>query len=288
MVLGVLAVVITTPQLATLDRLIEAFTTRRKRRALSPIERKIELAMQRAFRKQGQAFVAALNHRAGVLAGRLQEAPGDVLPPNWEAIFDSIAASESLFAPATQQAIEDSLLLGAGHTMADFSVTGAFDLSNPRAAVFLEAQGAEAVAAINNETKRGLRTIIATGLSEGQSYDQIARTIRERFEGFATPAPQQHIRSRSHLVAVTETGNAYEVGNRAVADNLVAAGLVMEKSWLTVGDKRVSADCAANEGADWIPLDDTFPGGVDQPLQHPACRCTMLLRRQPASVRVAA
>lgn len=278
----------TTSFAPVLTQLIEAFTAQRKLRALDPLERKLELAMQRAFRKQGRAFLAALNHRAGVLAGRLREAPGDVLPPDWAAIFDSIAASESLFLPATLQALEDSLLLGAGHTMADFSVTGAFDLGNPRAAVFLDTHGAEAVTRINLETRRGLRTIISTGLSEGQSYDQIARNIRERYAGFSTPQPQQHIRSRAHLVAVTETGNAYEVGNRAVADDLTAAGLVMEKSWLTVGDGRVDPDCESNEGAGWIPLDDIFPGGADQPLQHPSCRCTMLLRRQPASVGVAA
>ncbi len=274
--------------LPVLTQLLEAFTAQRKLRALDPLERKIELAMQRAFRKQGAAFIAALNRRAGILSGRLQEAPGDLPPPNWEAIFDSVAASESLFAAGTAQALEDSLLVGAGHTMADFSVTGSFDLTNRRAAVFLDTHGAEAVTRINAETKRGLRTIISTGLSEGQSYDQIARSIRERYAGFSTPQPQQHIRSRAHLVAVTETGNAYEVGNRAVADDLVAAGLVMQKSWLDVGDSRVSADCLANAAAGWIPLEDMFPGGVAQPLQHPGCRCTMLLRRQPASVRVAA
>lgn len=273
---------------ATLTRLIEAFTTQRKRRALSPIERKIELAMQTAFRKQGQAFLAALNHRAGVLAGRLREAPGDVLPPEWERIFDTVAAQQPLFAAATQGAIEAAVVAGAQRTMTDFSIEGSFDLTNRRAAVFLDTHGAEAVRAINLETKRQLRGIIATGLREGQSYDEIARNIRGRFSGFSTPQPQQHIRSRAHLVAVTETGNAYEVGNRAVADDLVAAGLVMEKSWLDVGDGRVSADCLANAAAGWIPLDDMFPGGVAQPLQHPSCRCTMLLRRQPASVRVAA
>jgi hypothetical protein len=271
-----------------LTALIEAFTAQRKLRALDPLERKIELAMQAAFRKQGAAFIAALNRRAGILSGRLSEAAGDVLPPDWEAIFDSVAASESLFAAGTLQGIEDSLLLGAGHTMADFSVTGAFDLGNPRAAVFLETHGAEAVARVNAETKRGLRTIISTGLSEGQSYDRIARNIRERYAGFSTPQPQQHIRSRAHLVAVTETGNAYTVGTRAVADDLMAAGLLMEKAWLDVGDRRVDADCEANAAAGWIPLNDTFPSGDDQPLAHPACRCSLMLRRQPASVRVAA
>lgn len=283
--------------LATLDRLIEAFTTRRKWRALGPIERKLELALQTAFRKQGRAFLAALNHRAGVLAGRLREAPGDILPPNWMALFDIIAAEQEgergevvagSFQSAIQKRIEDALVAGAQHTMADFSVAGAFDLANPRTAAYLETHAATAVAGINEATQAEMRTLITAGAREGQTYDQIARGIRDRFAGFSTPAPQQHIRSRAHLVAVTETGNAYEAGNRAVVDDLTAAGLQMEKSWLTVGDGRVDADCEDNASAGWIPLADTFPSGADEPTAHPACRCTALYRRVPSSARAAA
>ena len=68
-------------------------------------------------------------------------------------------------------------------------------------------------------------------MAKGQSYDDIARAIRDRFEGFSAPSPLKHIRSRSHLIAVTELGDAYEAGNRAVIDGLVDAGLVMEKRW---------------------------------------------------------
>ena len=202
--------------------------------------------MQTAFRKQGQAFLSALNHRAGVLAGRLREAPGDILPPDWQALFDLIAEDVRLFALPLQDAIEAALLIGAGHTMSDFAIEGAFDLANPRAAAYLEAHAAEAVTGITEATRVEMRAIITKGVAEGQSYDQIARSIKDKFEGFSTPQPQLHIRSRAHLVAVTESAQAYEVGNRAVADQLVAAGLQMEKSWLDVGDDRVDVDCATN------------------------------------------
>ncbi len=269
---------------AVLTRLTEAFTARRKWRSLTPVERTLELALQKAFVKQGRAFLSALNHRAGVLSGRLQEAAGDVLPPDWAALFDLIAEDASLFMLPVQDAIEASLLSGAGHSMADFAIEGSFNLTNPRAAAYLEAHAAEAVAGINEATRTELQRIISTGVAEGQSYDQIAKTIKDKYAEFAVPAPQQHIRSRAHLIAVTESGNAYEVGNRAIADQLVASGLEMEKSWLTVGDGRVDVDCESNAGAGWIPLDDAYPTGHQQPTAHPACRCTQLLRRVPSRV----
>jgi SPP1 gp7 family putative phage head morphogenesis protein len=274
--------------LTALDHLLEAFTARRKWRALARIERKLELALQKAFRSQGRAFLSALNHRAGVLGGRLQEAAGDIMPPDWEALFAVIASDARLFAMPLQEAIQAALLVGAGHASADFAVEAAFDLSNPRAAAYLEAHAATTVAGINEASRAEIRQIIAAGVRDGQSYDQIARTIRERFEGFGTPAPQQHIRSRAHLVAATEAGDAYEEGNRAVVDDLEAAGLRIEKSWLDVGDGRVDSDCESNAAAGWIPRADTFPSGDQAPTAHPACRCTTLYRLVRSAVGVAA
>ena len=105
---------------------------------------------------------------------------------------------------------------------------------------------------------------------------------------FSVPQPQLHIRSRAHLIAVTESGAAYEQGNRAMADQLAAAGLQMEKSWLDVGDSRVTDGCQANAAAGWIPVADTFPAGADQPPLHPACRCTALYQRVPSAMGVPA
>jgi len=82
------------------------------------------------------------------------------------------------------------------------------------------------------------------------------------------------------MVAVTEIGNALEAGSAITAKELQDAGLVMEKSWLTVGDDRVcSEECELNEAQGWIPLDEPFASGHMHPLAHPACRCTALQRR---------
>ena len=76
--------------------------------------------------------------------------------------------------------------------------------------------------------------------------------------------------------------NTYERGNMGVAEDLETAGLEMEKSWLAVGDDKVCDVCRANAAEGWIPLGQTFSGGVDRPLQHPACRCCALYRRKGA------
>lgn len=65
----------------------------------------------------------------------------------------------------------------------------------------------------------------------------------------------------------------------AAVKDMASLGLAMEKSWLTVGDNRVSDGCAENEGAGWIPLDEPFPSGDQAPLRFPGCRCTALYRR---------
>lgn len=66
--------------------------------------------------------------------------------------------------------------------------------------------------------------------------------------------------------------------------HLQNAGLEMEKSWLTVGDSRVSEGCAANAAAGWIGLEEEFPsdGTYDRqrPPRFPGCRCDILYRRK--------
>lgn len=270
--------------LSILTELREAFTAKRKWKALEKTELKLEKAMQTAFRNQGRAFMAKLDRKAG-----LQEAAGDVMPQGWEAIFDGVAADTAAsFADPIQAAIESSLIEGGTHAVSDFAVDSSFDLANPRAVAYLEDRAIVSSGAINEATGEQLNTIITKGVEEGKSYDAIAREIRERYTGFSTPSPLKHIRSRAHLIAVTEAGDAYEAGNRAVIDGLVDAGLTMEKRWSTVGDSRVDPDCEGNEAEDWIPVEDTFSSGDAEPLAHPGCRCGALYRRKPGSVARAA
>lgn len=185
-------------------------------------------------------------------------------------------------AAAAQSAVESALLLGAEAAMADLGNIGlgiAFDLRNPRAVAYLRDKGAALVTQINETTRAEMRDLIVNMIEERASYDQIAREISRRWAEMAIPKPQGHIDSRAHLIAVTEVGNAYEAGNLAAVQDMASLGLAMEKSWLTVGDDRVSDGCAENEGAGWIPLDEPFPSGDQAPLRFPGCRCTALYRR---------
>jgi hypothetical protein len=157
-----------------------------------------------------------------------------------------------------------------------------FDLKNPRAVNYLRDYGAKLVKGINETTQKVLQTLIAQGAEEGWSYKRTAAEIISRFEEFAVGKPQEHIDSRAHLIAITETGNAYEEGNRIVAKDMQDAGIEQEKFWSTVGDEKVSEGCRENEEAGWIPIDQAFPSGHQRPLRFPGCRCIANYRMKEA------
>lgn len=153
-----------------------------------------------------------------------------------------------------------------------------FGLRNPRAVEYISRVGAALVTKIDETTRDYIRTVVTRGVREGQSYNEMAKAITERYRQFAVGLPQKHIDSRAHLVAVTEVGQAYSHGNYLVGEGLRDHGLKMEKAWSTMGDDRVSDGCRENEAAGWIPFDDAFPSGHLRPLRFPGCRCDLLLR----------
>lgn len=64
----------------------------------------------------------------------------------------------------------------------------------------------------------------------------------------------------------------------------LAAGLTAEiaveayeKRWQT--DANPCPVCDENSLAGWIPMDETFPSGDDEPLAHPNCYCELVVRR---------
>lgn len=87
------------------------------------------------------------------------------------------------------------------------------------------------------------------------------------------------LNDRKRVIAQTEQGFAQEEGARVDA---LARGDQF-KVWLTVGDGQVSDACEGNESEGWIPIDDEFQGGVQAPLQHPRCRCTLAYRKAEPS-----
>jgi hypothetical protein len=249
--------------LEAIGTLIEAIDYRR-RRLTDPLQARLEAALARGFRAQGDAFVQ------GYLPG-----------VNWEnALSAAQAATADQFAGPLEAAVKAALQAGGSSLFGSLLIGGTFDLANPRAVEYLRAHGAELVAGVNDTTKEIIRTMIADARERGWSYDKTAEALLDRFEEFAEGRPQLHIDSRAHGIAVTEIGNAYEEGASEGAQHMKDLGLAVEKSWLTVQDDRVcSEECEANEQQGWVPYEETFQSGHDQPLAHPYCRCTALYRR---------
>lgn len=259
-----------------LTRFLESATVAGKWRVVGPLERKLQKDMRRAFTAQGAAFLTGF-------AGQRSKFNEALSPQDWLSIFDTAArATYTLFLDPLEATAAAGLTAGAENVIADLGMDIAFNLRNPRAVQYLQQHGAQNVAGINDTTRSYLQTVITQGVDEGWSYARMAKAIKDRYAEFAVGVPQQHIRSRAELVAVTESGMAYESGSSIVVRDLQDGGLRMEKSWLTVGDARVDPHCADNAAQGWIPFDEAFSDGSMQPLSHPACRCTALYRRAPA------
>lgn len=260
--------------------LIEAASVRSKWRKLARPLRRAERAAGGLFRKQGRLFMAGFKGlRAQFAEGRLQEA---ITEDDWLRIWDAVTGeTDTLWLDTLTEMMGNGLALGAAQVIADLEVDYAFQLSNPRAVAYIEQNGALRVAGINDTTQSAIRNIVTQGTREGWSYDRVAREINRQFTEFAVGRPQEHIKSRGHLVAITEMGNAYEAGSAVVIDDLQAAGLEMEHKWLTVGDDRVSDGCRENQAEGWIPYSQAFQSGHARPLRFPGCRCTLLYRMKP-------
>jgi len=274
----------------------EAIRRGAQRKKAERLVRPLEIAMRRAFRAQGDKVVQKMRQSKRYFAegnaqgernaqggchppqreGELREG----LPPDQVNMIWATAALETLklFSGPIDAAVAKALKLGGMAMIAEMGMKIAFDLKNPRAVNYLRDYGAKLITKINETTRETLQTLIAQGTEEGWSYKRTAGEIISRFEEMAVGKPQEHIDSRAHLIAITETGNAYEEGNRIVAKDLQDAGIEQEKFWSTVGDDRVSEGCQENEAAGWIGIDEEFPSGDQRPLRFPGCRCLALYR----------
>lgn len=261
-------------------RVMESGRRAQRIRLVLPLEQRGAVAIGRIFARQGRAFrgeIALLRpmftesfHR------RLRETPtSDDWDRAWERANRGIRAD---FQDAMRAMAERGLQVGFEAVAATLGYEVSFDLQNPRAAQFMGQRGARLVTAIDETTRGGLREILSSAIEKGWSYDKVARAIRERFAEFS--------RVRARVISVTENAYAYEAGSRQAAEMIRAnmpPGIVMTKSWITVGDDRVDEfPCGASEMDGWIPLDDEFSGGFDEPPAHPMCRCTAAYSTGPA------
>lgn len=256
---------------------------------LATASRNLETAMSRAFARQGRVMARELEKYRDVFdfaaEGFRSEAIGD-LPLIGDSAINAAndaatLATQAEMAQAEQRAVELSYRLGGESLAAQLGLNIAFDLDSPEAFRYIQQSGATLVTRISSTNRDELRRIILDATREKKSYTELAKQIRDTFDGFAGRKPQAHIRDRAELVAVTETGNAYETAGQNEARNLQRAGLNMFKRWWTSNDGKVTPRCSANQAEGWIPLDNTHGSGHSTPLRFPGCRCTELYESRP-------
>lgn len=119
--------------------------------------------------------------------------------------------------------------------------------------------------AITDSTRAMIRDIIANGLQDNLSADEIA----DQIETSTAFSPE-----RADLVAKTEiarvNSDAALTAYQDVADN----GVPVKKRWI-IAAQDVCDDCTANAKQGAIDLDEAFQSGDQSPPQHPNCRCTI-------------
>ena len=269
-----------TPLHDLLESIVTLTKIWRRDQALKPIETKLAGQMAKAFRAHRAVFMREFERIGPGILGEASTLPA--IEGALEVAYQATLAD--FLAPIEEAAGAAAAAAAAKHRVAEFGVSFAFDLKNPRAIAAIKAQAVASVEEIDATTRDDLTRILTQGMEEGYNYQQVARAIAAKYDEYAVPVTRpRHIRNRAELIAVTEAAEAYETGNRLVIDEMTAVGLEMEKHWSDVGDERVSAGCRANSQAGWIPVDQPFPSGHQHPPRFPGCRCATLYRRRPTT-----
>ena len=126
-------------------------------------------------------------------------------------------------------------------------------------------------AKLNYTTFERLQGAIADAWTRGGTADDIVKAITDTYADFSSV--------RAEMIAQTEANDAYNAGRRAMADEFGAD----EKSW--DGDGEACEEiCQPNIDAGWIPIDDDFPSGDQQPTAHPRCDCGLDFRKTDATI----
>jgi hypothetical protein len=258
------------------SRLKYAAIGAKKTRDVNRLARKHRGKMSAFFRKQRGMVLDALQEKQYLFTEsyrRLAETQYKL--SDFNSAWDDIAGltQDELQVIITQMEAE-GLTKGASVAESMFvpGKGGSFDLMNPRATNwFLEHGGNfDYIENINRTTGKQLKTIIVDALENQRTYGQTAKAITDKFTDFS--------RQRAQNIAVYETAQGYESGNRMLIDSVADAGVKMEKAWMNSGDEKVSDGCLTNSADGWIPLKQAHTSGHQQPPRMLKCRCYEIFR----------
>lgn len=241
-----------------LDNIQEALAASTMLRHRRSYERRLRRLMVRMFRGQAKVIDAW--------------ASGRITPV--ESVLDSVSV---MF-------VEDfaAILAEAYQRAWDSAERDLKEDLEPSFVALMRQRAAQKITGIDATTRDLIAALVDEAVRENWAYTKLAAALRKLFKGFITPVRQRHLRDRAELIAVTEVGQAYIDGQMDLGRRREAAGVAIEKSWLTVGDDRVSEGCRENQAQGWLPFAQAFKSGHASPLRFPGCRCAMQMRRRAA------
>lgn len=189
-------------------------------------------------------------------------------------------------------------------------LSGLFDLEHPRAARWADAQAAELVTGITEDTRQAIRQQIARMWREGITVDQAARELRRTIgltpqqanavanflrarqeeddpnaDTKADDYSDRLLRFRAQTIARTETIRAAAQGSQELWHQAAEQGIIERdramQEWLITPDEALCPICASIADSDPVPLDTPFRAAdgelYDAPPAHPNCRCAVRL-----------
>lgn len=265
---------------AALPELLEARVIVEKKRSLRhpdhakrirPSVRKIRRIMAQYFEDQGRAIVDAVRPWVKLHMREAEETDAekkkaaelralDILPDSVVPLrFEATAAQAADYQSAIEQAIaeaQEQLVSEIGAGQIPQTALGRYLAENSLSKLTGE---------IADTTKQRLRDAIAQAVESGGTADDIVEAIEQTVDDFSTV--------RANMIAQTEVNDAYNASRSMVARG---AGL-NEKRWITESSAPCP-ECILNEAEGWIPIDENFPSGDDQPTAHPNCYCSLDFR----------
>jgi hypothetical protein len=256
---------------------------RKKQRLVKPQIKQMNLGVRKSFTIWYKSFMKGFKKLRPLFQESLViEAPA---PNDLDAILDeAFEASDPSMTKALMVGIESTIVIAGTNVLASLALGGVYDVAvEPAVIAYIAEKAAELVVQINETTKKEMKLLLIRAANEGWSYQRTAQEIESRVERWGIIGPPlrpalRELQTRAQLIAVTEIGNAYEAGSAFMADGLAANGFVLNKRWLTAGDKRVDPHCKANAREGWIPYGQAHDSGAMHPLDHPSCRCTELYK----------
>lgn len=212
-------------------------------------------AIYAIFKKQKALFIEKLEKLQEKKAYSLKEVNDDFVDPYLDEIAPDVPEYLLTVLPTImEKGAEEAILRYKDLLPDDYALN--FDLPGEPAAEYLnqleDLMLSQRQGSILKTTRDELRGIIARGATEGSSYGEIAKQIRET-------DPFVFSKARANLIAVNEIGRAYGWANHQPALDLMKQGYILEKEWQTKHDDRVRPTHVENEKAGSIPLMQPFP-----------------------------